>query len=63
MTERFSDSNHTLRFPRSYQEATGKRLHARDFESEYPRVSKREALVWLSVVVSLMIVGYIFIPY
>ena len=62
MNERYSDSNHTLRFPRSYQEATGKRLYRSDFADEFTRPRKRDALLWLSVVVILAVVGIVFIP-
>ena len=62
MNERYSDSNYTLRFPRSYQEATGKRLSRYDFADEFTRPRKRDALLWLSVVVVLAVVGIVFIP-
>lgn len=58
----YNDSNHTLRSPRSYQEATGKRLYRSDFADEFTRPRGRDALLWLSVVVVLSVVGYIFIP-
>jgi len=57
-----SDSNRTLRSPRSYQEATGKRLHRSDFADEFPRARKRDAVLWVLIVAVLSVVGYIFIP-
>lgn len=58
-----NDSNHTLRFSRTYQEATGKRLSRYDFCDEFPRARKRDALLWLFVVVVLSVVGFVFIPH
>ena len=41
-----NDSNQSLRFSRSYQEATGKRLHSRDFLEPEPIVTAKEVLFW-----------------
>lgn len=53
-----SDSNRTLRFPRSYQEATGKRLRRSDFDDEFPRARKRDAILWSLIVAVLSVVLY-----
>ena len=58
-----SKSNHTLRFDRTYKEATGKTISSKDFMDQTPRASARQALLWLFVVACTGIVGYIFIPY
>ncbi len=58
MNERYSDSNYTLRFPRSYQEATGKRLSRYDFADEFPRARKRDAFLWCFIVATLSLVLY-----
>ena len=58
-----SQSNYTLRFDRTYKEATGKTISSKDFVDEYPRARKRDAILWSLIVVVLSVVGYIFIPY
>ena len=46
-----NDSNHTLRFPRTYQEATGKRLHPLDFEEKPCRGD--QAVMWTVIAVGV----------
>lgn len=54
-----NDSNHTLRFSRTYQEATGKRCRTSDFEPVAPSVSGKFAAVWTFAVVALCLVVYL----
>ena len=42
-----NDSNYSLRFSRTYQEATGKRLHSSDFAESEPIVTGKEVLFWI----------------
>jgi hypothetical protein len=41
-----NDSNYSLRFSRSYYEATGKRLNSNDFAESEPIVTGKEVLFW-----------------
>lgn len=54
-----NNSNESLRFSRSYYEATGKPLHSRDFYEPEPFVTGKEALFWVSAVAVLGIIVYI----
>lgn len=54
-----NDSNHSLRFSRSYLEATGKPLHSRDFYEPDTMASKKEALFWIIAGITLAIIVYI----
>jgi hypothetical protein len=54
-----NDSNQSLRFSRSYQEATGKMLHSRDFYEPEPLITGKEALFWLCGAICLGIIVYI----
>ncbi len=54
-----NDSNQSLRFARSYLEATGKMLHSRDFYEPDPMVSKKEVAFWVLMAVLLGIIVYI----
>ena len=54
-----NDSNRTLRFSRTYQEATGKRIRASDFDEPMPHISGRFALVWALIVCALCLVVYL----
>lgn len=42
-----NDSNYSLRFSRSYREATGKLLHRSDFSEPEPIVTGKEVLFWI----------------
>jgi hypothetical protein len=53
------DSNQSLRFSRSYLEATGKPLHSRDFYVPEPMVTKKEAVFWVFAVIVLISTVYI----
>lgn len=54
-----NDSNQSLRFSRSYTEATGQRIRASDFDAPTPIITGREALFWLVAVAVLSIIVYI----
>ncbi len=54
-----NDSNYSLRFSRSYQEATGKPLHSRDFYAPEPLITGKEALFWVSAVAVMGVIVYI----
>ena len=54
-----NDSNQSLRFSRSYTEATGKRLRSTDFVAPEPIVTGREALFWLSAIGVVAAIVYI----
>ncbi len=54
-----NDSNYSLRFSRSYQEATGKPLHSRDFYAPEPLVTGKEALFWVLATIVVGCVVYI----
>ena len=54
-----NDSNQSLRFARSYLEATGKPLHSRDFYESDPLATKKEALFWVLMAVLLGVIVYI----
>lgn len=54
-----NDSNQSLRFSRSYQEATGKMLHSRDFYEPEPLVTGKEAVFWVAAVVVVGVIVYI----
>jgi hypothetical protein len=54
-----NDSNQSLRFSRSYLEATGKPLHSRDFYVPEPMVTKKEALFWGFAAMVLVLTIYI----
>ena len=54
-----NDSNQSLRFSRSYMEATGKPLHSRDFYEPDTMASKKEALFWIVACIVLAIIVYI----
>lgn len=54
-----NNSNYSLRFSRSYLEATGKPLHSRDFYVPEPMVTGKEALFWCIVVVVTCSILYI----
>lgn len=55
-----NDSNQSLRFSRSYTEATGKRLRSTDFVAPEPIVTGLEALFWVSVVGVVSVIVFIF---
>lgn len=48
-----------LSFARSYQEATGRRIRASDFEPPTPTISGRFALFWTLAVVALCLIVYL----
>lgn len=54
-----NNSNESLRFSRSYYEATGKPLHSRDFYEPEPLVTGKEAVFWIAAVVVLGVIVYI----
>ena len=54
-----NDSNQSLRFSRSYLEATGKPLHSRDFYEPEQYGTLKEAVLWVIGVVCLIAVVYI----
>lgn len=54
-----NDSNQTLRFSRTYQEATGKRIRRSDFAEPVPHISGRFALVWALIVFVLCLTIYL----
>lgn len=54
-----NDSNQSLRFSRSYTEATGQRIRASDFAAPESIVTGREALFWLSAIGVVATVVYI----
>ena len=54
-----NNSNHSLRFSRSYTEATGQRIRSTDFTSPEPIVTGREALFWLSMVGIVSVIVYL----
>jgi hypothetical protein len=56
-----NDSNYSLRFSRSYKEATGKRIHSGDFEQDKPIVTGKEAIFWLSILGIVSFIGYLLI--
>ena len=56
-----NDSNQSLRFSRSYYEATGKRLHSSDFVESTPIVTGKEALFWCIALCSVSGVVYLLI--
>lgn len=53
-----NDSNHTLRFSRTYQEATGKRVRRADFDAPTPAITGKGAAFWTLAVVALCITIY-----
>ena len=53
-----NDSNQSLRFSRSYQEATGKRIRASDFAEPEPLITGREALFWTIALCAVCAVVY-----
>lgn len=56
-----TNSNYTLRFPRSYQEATGKRLNSLSFQPPSPDTAdKVVGIVCLVVAILLPLAAYIF---
>lgn len=54
-----NNSNYSLRFSRSYTEATGKRIRSTDFASPEPIVTGLEALFWVSVVGVMSVIIYV----
>lgn len=54
-----NNSNESLRFSRSYYEATGKPLHSRDFYEPEPLITGKEAVFWVAAVVVVGIIIYI----
>ena len=54
-----NNSNESLRFSRSYIEATGKPLHSRDYYEPDTIASKKEALFWVCVLSALAVVVYL----
>ena len=48
-----NDSNQTLRFSRSYTEATGRRLHRSDFDPPAPGIQGRDVVFWIGAVLIL----------
>ena len=55
-----NNSNESLRFSRSYTEATGQRIRPTDFASPEPIVTGLEALFWVSVVGVVSVIVFIF---
>lgn len=54
-------SNYTLRFPRTYQEATGKRLTQWDFQPPTPEAGDRiVGIACVVIAIVLPIAAYIF---
>lgn len=49
-----NDSNYTLRFPRSYQEATGKRLHRWEFQPPTPEHGDKIVAIGITAVAILL---------
>jgi len=57
-----NDSNESLRFSRSWQEATGERIHSSHFPVDNPHPSIAEVLACLSVAILLgVIVGALWV--
>ena len=54
-----NNSNESLRFSRSYIEATGKPLHSRDFYAPDTLATKKEALFWICAVITLAVTVYL----
>ena len=54
-----NNSNESLRFSRSYLEATGKPLHSRDFYQPAPFVTFKEVIFWLCMICLLSFTVYI----
>ena len=54
-----NDSNQSLRFSRSYTEATGQRIRASDFAAPEPIVTGREALFWVSAIGVVAVIVFI----
>ena len=54
-----NDSNYTLRFSRTYQEATGRRIRRSDFDETTPFITGKGALFWTLAVVALCVVIYL----
>ena len=54
-----NNSNQSLRFSRSYTEATGKRLRSTDFATPEPIVTAREALFWASAIGVVIVTVYL----
>ena len=54
-----NDSNQSLRFSRSYAEATGQRIRTSDFAAPEPIVTGIEALFWLSAIGVVAIIVFI----
>ena len=54
-----NNSNESLRFSRSYLEATGKPLHSRDFYEPDTMATKKEALFWICALIALAVTVYL----
>lgn len=54
-----NDSNQSLRFSRSYTEATGQSIRATDFIAPEPIVTVREALFWVSAIGVVAVIVFI----
>lgn len=56
-----NDSNHTLRWSRTYQEATGKRLQSWDFQPPAPETGdKIVGIACVAIAILLPLIAYIF---
>ena len=54
-----NNSNQSLRFSRSYTEATGKRIRSTDFVAPEPIVTVSEALFWVSAIGIVIVTVYL----
>ena len=48
-----------LSFARSYHEATGKRLHPRDFDEPMPHITGKDAAFWIVAIAILCGLAYV----
>jgi hypothetical protein len=59
MSDKYNDSNYTMRFSRTYKEATGKPIRKSDFEPDQPTATKKDAVFWSLAIALILTLSYL----
>jgi hypothetical protein len=59
MSDKYNDSNYTMRSSRTYKEATGKPIRKSDFEPDQPIATKKDAVFWSLAIALILTLSYL----